>query len=139
MPAAVSSPYPSVSNLAFAIDSAPQFHPQQTAQVKADAAHLAKQLPVEPARVEDETQPWLFRASDVVGRPRVVPIPILTPRVEPGRKARGNRSPRRRVTTPGLQHLLDLQETAEPAPKGFDTVIDCDAAVAPAGLRVEPA
>lgn len=92
------------------------------------------------------TQPWLFRAGDL-GRPKVVPIPVLTPRLDPiPRKPRAPRDQAQRRTRKTdsrqteLQHLLDLQEALpEEKPAGLDGVIDCDAVVAPTAQRVAAA
>jgi len=134
--AANPSAYRSVSNLAYALQ------PEAAAKSapKAEAARFP--APAQPeAPAPEEAQPWLFRASDVVGRPKVVPIPVLTPRLDgPARKPRGPRGPRRpRAAGDDLQHLLDLQEAVEPSQPRFDAMIDCDAPVAPAPQRIAAA
>lgn len=129
------APNPSVSNLAFALEhnfeTKAEFALKQNAQAAASPA---------PASVEEETQPWLFRANDLVGRPKVVPIPVLTPRHAPAVRGVTTRNPRRsRNTVSELQHLLDLQDSVESNANAFDAVIDCDAPVAPAPQRVAAA
>lgn len=91
------------------------------------------------------TQPWLFRAGEF-GRPKVVPIPVLTPRQEPlprRRRMAETRTARpqtgREAGREGLQHLLDLQDAAAMESSAFDAVIDCDAPVAPTAQRLAAA
>ena len=126
--------FPASASFATAANRIPEIDldVKMQAPVSADAAHTMG------------TQPWLFRAGEI-GRPKVVPIPVLTPRVEPiPRKPRAPRDQTARVhrkanSRPSeLQHLLDLQEAAgeQPSRPSLDAVIDCDAAVAPTVQRV---
>lgn len=135
-----SAPYPFVANLALAIENPPQTAANQNGNSRNGSASSKAADPrtLDPKldSKEDETQPWLFRATDSLGRPRIVPIPVLAPRVNPVvPKSRSTR--RAQAEGDGLQHLLDLQDSlqADSSPK-IDTVIDCDAPVAPTPQRV---
>ena len=155
-PDAGKGPFPYMTALAESWDHNVQVDNDKTAQAKQQKA--APPDATRPAQTEKQQsdqpqpdqpqpdQPWLFRANDITGRPKVVPIPILTPRADPflpkSRKRAGahHASSHRSANTAGRQHSFEFQSVeADSAPSLLDAVIDCDAPVATTQLRVTAA